>query len=400
VDAAQRIANAVADAAVPVYAFVNRHAYSAGAMIALAYYMFNPFGLVASRSFQPDPLMSTLIVATWWTFYRWVQKSSWKWTLLSGLAAGAAMMVKSTAVFFLLGGMAVMALLKKDFRKTIKDPQVWTIAGLAGLPVLVYHLYGVFIVGTLGQQFQGRFFPEMLSTAVYYRRLKNAMAAVAGHELLLLLGLFGLIYFGKRRDFGFLVGIWAGYVLYVIAFTYHSTTHYYYHLPAIPLLSISLAGLAEWFFIKTQKLRLTRFLPIGLVLIVLLGAVGGNHLLGQDDYRHEPHFYQKVAGFVPRGSKIIVLSQDYGNRIAYYGWISPRPWKSPPADTVDDPYPQDLSNFSAYFEEYTAGFDYFIITRLKDFRSREYLAAYLQEHYPIFREGGGYLIFNLSEAVD
>ena len=36
VDAAQRIANAVADAAVPVYAFVNRHAYSAGAMIALA----------------------------------------------------------------------------------------------------------------------------------------------------------------------------------------------------------------------------------------------------------------------------------------------------------------------------------------------------------------------------
>jgi len=36
VDAAQRIANAVGDAGVPVYAFVNRHAYSAGAMIALA----------------------------------------------------------------------------------------------------------------------------------------------------------------------------------------------------------------------------------------------------------------------------------------------------------------------------------------------------------------------------
>lgn len=36
VDAAQRIANAIGDAGVPVYAFVNRHAYSAGAMIALA----------------------------------------------------------------------------------------------------------------------------------------------------------------------------------------------------------------------------------------------------------------------------------------------------------------------------------------------------------------------------
>ncbi len=36
VDAAQRIANAIGDAQVPVYAFVNRHAYSAGALIALA----------------------------------------------------------------------------------------------------------------------------------------------------------------------------------------------------------------------------------------------------------------------------------------------------------------------------------------------------------------------------
>ncbi len=36
VDAAERIANAIVDAEVPVYAFVNHHAYSAGAMIALA----------------------------------------------------------------------------------------------------------------------------------------------------------------------------------------------------------------------------------------------------------------------------------------------------------------------------------------------------------------------------
>src|SRR5690606_28184728 len=36
VDAAQRIVNAVEDAKVPVYAFVNRRAFSAGAMIALS----------------------------------------------------------------------------------------------------------------------------------------------------------------------------------------------------------------------------------------------------------------------------------------------------------------------------------------------------------------------------
>lgn len=36
VDAAERIANAIGDSGVPVYAFINRHAYSAGALIALA----------------------------------------------------------------------------------------------------------------------------------------------------------------------------------------------------------------------------------------------------------------------------------------------------------------------------------------------------------------------------
>ncbi len=36
VDAAQQIANAIGDAGVPVYAYVNRHAHSAGALIALA----------------------------------------------------------------------------------------------------------------------------------------------------------------------------------------------------------------------------------------------------------------------------------------------------------------------------------------------------------------------------
>jgi membrane-bound serine protease (ClpP class) len=36
VDAAERIANAIGDSQVPVYAFINRHAYSAGALIAIA----------------------------------------------------------------------------------------------------------------------------------------------------------------------------------------------------------------------------------------------------------------------------------------------------------------------------------------------------------------------------
>src|SRR3970282_754773 len=42
-----------------------------GAVLALAFYLFMPYGIFASRSFQPDPLMVALIVAFWWLIYRW-----------------------------------------------------------------------------------------------------------------------------------------------------------------------------------------------------------------------------------------------------------------------------------------------------------------------------------------
>ncbi|MCJ7717803.1 MAG: glycosyltransferase family 39 protein, partial [Anaerolineales bacterium] len=123
-----------------------------GAYIALTYYLFAPFGIAASRSFQPDPLMTALIVLAWWTFYRWFNTQTWKWAILAGISAGAAMIVKSTAVFFLAIGFAVLVLSKEKFSKLIRDAQVWVIVLLSSIPVLAYHLYGVFVVGSLGKQ--------------------------------------------------------------------------------------------------------------------------------------------------------------------------------------------------------------------------------------------------------
>jgi len=171
-----------------------------GAYIALTYYLFAPFGIAASRSFQPDPLMTALIVVSWWTFYRWYNTQSWKWALLAGISASAAMLVKSTAVFFLAIGFAVLVLRKERIGKLIRDAQVWVIVLLSSIPVLAYHLYGVFVVGSLGKQFQGRFFPEMLKELKYYLRWKNALSAVTGHELIIVAAILGLLFFIRKKE--------------------------------------------------------------------------------------------------------------------------------------------------------------------------------------------------------
>jgi hypothetical protein len=48
-----------------------------GGVIGLAYYMVLPFPLYASRSFQPEPLMTAAIIFSWWAIVRWAQKKTW-----------------------------------------------------------------------------------------------------------------------------------------------------------------------------------------------------------------------------------------------------------------------------------------------------------------------------------
>src|SRR3990172_9206101 len=42
-----------------------------GALASTAIYLFLPYGIIASRSFQPDPLMVMSIIIFWWAVYNW-----------------------------------------------------------------------------------------------------------------------------------------------------------------------------------------------------------------------------------------------------------------------------------------------------------------------------------------
>jgi len=74
-----------------------------GAMVALLFYLFLPYGIIASRSFQPDPLMVALVIAGAWATYTWRMEGTWKWAITAGLLNGAAIFIKNVAVFPLLG---------------------------------------------------------------------------------------------------------------------------------------------------------------------------------------------------------------------------------------------------------------------------------------------------------
>src|SRR5260221_713427 len=59
-----------------------------GALLATAYYLFFPYAIFASRSFQPDPFMVMLIQAFCWMFRQSIRTSAWQYVLLAGLVGG------------------------------------------------------------------------------------------------------------------------------------------------------------------------------------------------------------------------------------------------------------------------------------------------------------------------
>lgn len=371
-----------------------------GAIIGLLYYLFAPFGLIASRTFQPDPLMTGVIIAAWMAFYYWYKTSSWKWAVASGASAGLALLIKSTSIFFLLPGMVVIVLSRKKVLESLKDFQVWVIGLLSAIPVLAYHIYGLFISGELESQLKGRFFPQMWNDLGFYVQWKNALTNVTGHYLILIVGLLGLLLIKSRRDRNFLLAIWIGYVLYGFTLSYHISTHYYYTLPVIPLLAVTLGAVADRIMGWMQSIKLGPLVIAGAALVLLIGVGGGYFLVIKDDYRNEPPYYKKVADFVEPEDRIVALSQDYGYRLSFYGWRVVYPWKG----TEDLRYIQlrdsEVDSFSERFDEYSQDFDYFIITRMREFRRQKDLYSELYDHYPVVVEGGGYVIFNLRDRSD
>jgi hypothetical protein len=369
-----------------------------GALVTTAFYLFAPYAVSASRSFQPDPLMVALIIIFWWAVYKWAdQPTSYKWAIIAGLLGGFAIYVKFVAAFFVIAGGLGSIVRRESVLETVRRPQVYVMTALGILPGAAYVVYGVWIAGFLGQQFGGRFIPSLFLSPSYYLGWIGMLNTVVG--LALILGLLGLFFFDneKRR---FLLGLWAGYALFGIYFNYHISSHDYYSLPLIPIVALSLAPLADIFFAKLTSLTATRSARIAAISILLLGLFASLWNIRSEmkriDYRPEAQVWVEISQKI--GDKNTAgLTQDYGSRLAYWGWKSITSW-STYGDLI---YHDDLRgaqrDFEQQFESIASKKELFLVTDFNELARQPSLKQKLSG-YPIFDEGDDYVIFDLASA--
>jgi len=110
---------------------------------------------------------------------------------------------------------------------------------------------------------------------------------------------------------------------------------------------------------------------------------------------------------MPQNGRIIALTHDYGLRIAYYGWVYVKTW----------PYVVDLNllsrrngeqgtgqitstEFDQYFNSQIASYSYFLVTLFDELDAQPLLKSKLYDTYPIYKQGDGYVLFDLDHPMN
>jgi 4-amino-4-deoxy-L-arabinose transferase-like glycosyltransferase len=381
-------------AGLALFDLARRIASPISALIALAYYLVLPFAVQASRSFQPDPLMTSAFIAGIYFLYRWSEEQKWKWAIFAALFIGFAVLVKIVIVFFVIGA-AVAAVLSTLGLRFWKSIQVWVMMALMAVPAFIYYILGhpgrsdeYFFAWTVD-------LIKLITTTSFYAHWLGFVGSLFGLTILFL-SIAG-VFLAPPRLRWMLIGIWIGYICYGLTLPYQMYTHSYYHIQLIPVVALGLVPIIE--AVAVRMSGETRWLKAALIALVVFvigyqAWIARSDLVAQAaDYRREPAYWENMAKAIPVNANLIGLTQDYGYRLMYYGWRKITLW----------PYVNGLTavkgtsvNAQAKFSELVAGRDYFLVSASNQLDAQPELKKIL-DAYTVTAQGEGFVLYDLHK---
>lgn len=397
-------------AGVALFDLMRRATSPWAALIALAYYLVLPFSVQASRSFQPDPLMTSFFVIGTYFLYRWSEvygmqelapasdselsdsKRTWKFAIFAGIFLGLGTFVKIVIAFFV--GSAAIALVLFTLGKNFwKSKQVWTMAVLMVVPALIFYIF-------LNQGRSTEYFfswtvalMNLITSTDFYTKWLAFLGTLFGLTIIFL-SIAGALIASPRMRW-LLISLWIGYLLYGLTLPFQMYTHSYYHIQLIPILALGLAvvlnPLVESVAANSGVGRMGFFALI--VAVIGYQAYVSRSVLVAESFRHEPAFWGEVGEAIPSDGNVMALTQDYGYRLMMYGWRKVSLW--PLATGLSEARNPDKNN-AEQFAELTDGMDYFLVTAFGQLDKQPDLKKIL-EQYPIAAQGDGYVLYDLRK---
>ncbi|RJP55577.1 MAG: phospholipid carrier-dependent glycosyltransferase [Anaerolineaceae bacterium] len=390
-------------AGLALYDLIRRATSEWSALAALTFYLVLPFSVQASRSFQPDPLMTSAFVIGIYFLYRWSESTihdsqsansrfpiSWRFALLAGIFLGFAALVKIVIAFFV--GVAAIALVLFTLRKDFwKSTQVWAMAALMVLPALIFY---VFLNSNRSTEY---FFSwsvalfKLITSIHFYADWLGFIGSLFG--LTVIFASVAGVFLAPPRLRWLLIGLWIGYEAYGLTLPFQMYTHSYYHIQLIPILALGLASVLNPILEAASAQSLARRAAFIAVILALVGYQSwvARSVLVSEDFRHEPAFWESVGQSIPADADTIGLTQDYGYRLMLWGWRKVTLW---PLSTDLAATRNSERDLAARFDELTVGKEYFLVTAFNQLDKQPDLKKIL-DGYPIAAEGNGFMLYDL-----
>jgi hypothetical protein len=379
-------------AGVALFDLMRRATSPWAALIALAFYLVLPFSVQASRSFQPDPLMTSSFVIGIYFLYRWSEEQTWKWALLAGVFLGLATFVKIVIAFF-VGAAAIAMVLFTLGKNFWKSKQVWTMAAIMVIPALFFYIL-------LNQGRSTEYFfswtvalIDLITSTDFYTKWLAFLGTIFGLTIIFLSIAGSLIASPRMR--WLTISLWIGYLLYGLTLPFQMYTHSYYHIQLIPILALGLAVVLNPLVESVAANGGVGRVGFIALVVAVIGyqAYVARSVLAAEDFRHEPAFWSEVGEAIPSDGNVMALTQDYGYRLMAYGWRRVSLW--PLATGLSEARNPDKNN-AEQFAELTDGMDYFLVTAFGQLDKQPDLKEIL-DTYPIAAEGDGYVLYDLKK---
>ena len=390
-------------AGVLVFMTARRLAGDDGALASAAFFLLVPFGVDASRAFQPDGLMVALLVCTYLALLAYGERGGgWR---LAGvvISGGLATLLKPMAIFQIVAGFLAVWYFR---RRRNKDASVLHLtAFVVGVFAIggSFYAYQWLTASTLASVWAQVFLPHLLFTFAFWKGWLAQIWKVVGF-LASAAAILGVAVLAKGAARAMLVGLTAGYAAFGLVFSYTTFTHDYYHMQLLPLVAVALAPIAERCSTKLRGSARCAAIPTELVLATLfVAAVLDASTLSwyrrrNVDFSAEVATYREVGGLVGHRSDNVLLANYYAYPLRYYGELGGTYWPlsfdARFATLAGLPSESARARLAAIRE--TTNARYFVVTDLPELRGQPELEHLLASDFTVRAATDRYVIYDLE----
>ena len=372
------------------------------AVIATAYYLFVPMGIIISRSFQPDSLMMLLFLISLYLVIGYYETLSMKQLLLAAAVTSATLLLRPLVLFSIFCAFLSLSIYRNEGWRKLFNAPLFIFGGISLLPAAMYYGYGIVFAGFMRWKVSTSFMPYLLVKKDFWLGWFELGLEVAGYTAVLA-AIIGFFFLRNKMAQYLVAGLAIGYVSFGVAFTYHTHTHPYYHIQLFPGIALCVAALLVS-IIQALRKRQGRVWLVPALAVVLIALYFGYQQVQDSMYQYnieDPTVAREIGEIVHHSPHTVYVARYYGLPLEYYGEFGGAPWPVRIEDAFyRRPGEQELS-VKERIDSFGFTPDYYVITNFDLYnRKHQDLKAYLEQSCTLLADQERYFIYSSCKTPE